>query len=646
MSLTRHKANPILVQDSSREWESYAAFNGNVFSWQGSLHLVYRAMSAPRRFEGKDLRMSSVGHATSPDGIAFERQGLLVRPEMPWDRYGCEDPRVTVLEDRIFLFYTAIGAYPFTPDQIRVGLAIFDSLDSDPERHLITPFNAKAMAMFPEKINGKYAAILTPNTDIPPASIAVATFDHLEELWSKDYWVNWYRNLQDHVVPLRRLDTDQVEIGAPPVRIGSGWLLIYCRIQNYGHSNTVFGIEAALLDANDPRRVIARSPEPIMVPRESYETYGIVPNVVFPSGAVVKGEEFRLYYGAADTVCALATCEVKTLLHALRPDSQSSPTLKRSPNNPVLTARWHCAWERLGVYNPGVFQDGDELHVIYRAQDETGTSTLGLATFSKDGQKLISREITPIYGPREHFEQKAYETGNSGCEDPRLTLIENQLYMLYTAFRGDSPPRVAMTSIALEDFRAKKWDRWAKPVLISSPGVANKDAALFPEKIGDDYVIIHRIEPDIVFDFRRTLNFDGDSHWLEVYGRIEPRPSSWEGIKIGANTPPIKTPDGWVLFYHGVGGHDRHYRLGALLLDLEDPRRVIGRTLDPILQPEEIYERVGYVRDVVFPCGCGVNGDELLVFYGGADSVLCLASGSLSELLSTLKWSKQIHHRL
>ena len=139
--------------------------------------------------------------------------------------------------------------------------------------------------------------------------------------------------------------------------------------------------------------------------------------------------------------------------------------------------------------------------------------------------------------------------------------------MLYTAYRGDSPPRVAMTSIELRDFRAKKWDAWKSPILISPPGIDDKDACLFPEKIRGNFVTIHRIQPDIVFDSRPELNFDGTSQWLETQQIIPPRKDSWEGLKIGANTPPLKTAEGWLLFYHGVGSHDHHYRLGALLLD-------------------------------------------------------------------------------
>ena len=109
----------------------------------------------------------------------------------------------------------------------------------------------------------------------------------------------------------------------------------------------------------------------------------------------------------------------------------------------------------------------------------------------------------------------------------------------------------------------------------------------------------------------------------------------WEGMKIGAGPPPIKTDAGWLLIYHGVDP-DRVYRAGAALLDLEEPWRVIARTSKPILEPEEAYEREGDVPNVVFPEGVAVVGEELLVFYGGADKVCCAASVNLGELVDYL----------
>lgn len=317
-SLSRIDANPILRPDPAREWESFAAFNGNVIEYEGRYHLLYRALSAPRRIRGHELRVSSVGHAISEDGIHFESRRLLIRPEAMWDQFGCEDPRAAVVDGKLLVFYTAIGTYPFSPAGIRVGLAILENWEEVSERHLVTPFNAKAMALFPEKVGGRHAAILAADTDRPPASIGIATFDQFADLWSPRFWETWYKHRGRHTLPLQRLPSDQVEVGAPPVRLEEGWLLVYSRIQNYGMRNVQFGVEAALLDRDDPTKILGRTVEPLMVPRERYEVYGTVPNVVFPSGVTVSGSELRVYYGAGDTVCAVASCSLKALLGSLR----------------------------------------------------------------------------------------------------------------------------------------------------------------------------------------------------------------------------------------------------------------------------------------------------------------------------------------
>jgi len=163
--------------------------------------------------------------------------------------------------------------------------------------------------------------------------------------------------------------------------------------------------------------------------------------------------------------------------------------------------------------------------------------------------------------------------------------------MFYTAYDGSNPPRVAMTDIPVKDFDEQHWDKWSEPVLITAPTISNKDCCLFPEKIKGKFAIIHRIEPDIVFDFVDDLDFAKHGQFLEVKGKISPRPERWDSEKIGINTAPLKTKQGWLILYHGLSRIDRHYRLGALLLDLKDPCKVLGRTPYPILQPETLFER-------------------------------------------------------
>jgi predicted GH43/DUF377 family glycosyl hydrolase len=283
------------------------------------------------------------------------------------------------------------------------------------------------------------------------------------------------------------------------------------------------------------------------------------------------------------------------------------------------------------------------------------TSVLGYAS-SPDGLHFDERLEKPVYVPREPFEGvhltpstrlvsygSGYVSGGGewgGCEDPRLTRIEDRVFITYVAYDGYSPPRVALSSIALDDFLAKNW-RWQKPVLISPPGVIDKNACILPEKVNGKYVIFHRIFPDILIDFRDDLDFDGKTEWLRGEFRIGARADSWDSRKIGTGPPPIKTKEGWLLIYHSVGEQAPDaYKVGVMLLDQGDPTRVLARPLEPILEPQAWYETEGLKSNVVYPCGAVVIGERLFLYYGAADRVTCVASVNLDGLLEQLVRTK------
>ncbi|NTU72938.1 hypothetical protein HGB07_02055 [Candidatus Roizmanbacteria bacterium] len=632
--IARSVSNPILSPEPRSEWESYAAFNGNVVKMGNEFVMLYRALSGITQINGHELRVSRVGTAHSTDGIGFINRKPFIVPELDWERYGCEDPRSTFLEGEYFIFYTALSMYPPAAPGIRVAVALSDDLQRVKEKHLVTPFNAKAMTLFPRRINGKLTALLTVNTDAPPSYISLVQFENKEEMWSVDFWRNWYRGLSGHVVPLKRMNTDQVEIGASPIETEKGWLLIYAYIKNYFSDKKVFGIEAALLDLNNPQEVIGRVEEPLLVPELPYELQGTIPNVIFPSGIYRDDDTLSIYYGAADTTCALATCSLKDILDKMVMSGVSIPKLQRYAGNPILQPRTENLWEESAVFNAAAVREDGNVHLLYRAMSHDNTSTVGYA-MSDDGYHIVDRPAAPAYVPREEFELKKNPGGNSGCEDPRLTKIDNRLYMCYTAYNGVSSPRVALTSISVDDFLAKNWNSWTKPVLISPPGIDDKDAFILPEKVKGKYVIFHRIEPDIVVDYVDSLDFDGGT-WLKCQEYISPREGKWDSAKIGANTTPIKTEHGWVMLYHGISNTDREYRVGAMLLDLEDPGKVLSRTEYPILEPETRYEQVGIVNNVVFPCGAVLISDTYFVYYGGADRVIGVATISFSKLVKYL----------
>jgi predicted GH43/DUF377 family glycosyl hydrolase len=215
--------------------------------------------------------------------------------------------------------------------------------------------------------------------------------------------------------------------------------------------------------------------------------------------------------------------------------------------------------------------------------------------------------------------------------------------MTYVAFDGWSPPRVALTSIKIDDFLQERWN-WEKPVLISKPGVVDKSGCILSEKIRGKYVIFHRVFPNIQVDFVDSLNFDGETNFLKGEFEIKIRPDKWDSRKIGAGAPPLKTKEGWLLIYYGVDDKDdSKYQIGAMLLDLNDPTKVLHRTDSPIIKPEEDYEMNGFKPGIVYPCGAVILKDQLMVYYGGADSHVCVATADLEEFLIDLTSDKTPH---
>ena len=637
LKVKRYSKNPILKPNPHQAWEKEGAFNGCPVEVGKKTFLLYRGVSVSHYHAaaGMEFKVSDIGIAESKDGRTFKNREKFIVPEKPWEKFGCEDPRVTKLEGKYYIFYTALSEYPFGAAGIKVGLAISPDLKKIEAKRLITPFNAKAMALFPEKIDGKFWALLTPNTDLPPSQIALAQFSSIDEMWNQNYWEKWYSRLDEHSLKLQRKSDDQVELGAPPLKTKHGWLVIYSHIGRYYSSQRIFGIEAVLLSLKHPSIVIARTYMPIMLPEEEYELYGAVPNIIFPSGALLHGGDVVIYYGAADTNCAVASVKLSTLVnHMFAASRNIQIKFSRAAENPILEPVASHSWEAKAVFNPAAVYEAGKVHMVYRAMAEDNTSVFGYAS-SKDGVHFDERLDYPIYIPREAFEMKLTPDGNSGCEDPRITKLGDLFYMCYTAFDGKNPPRVALTSILAKNFLAKKWE-WAKPVLISPPECDDKDAAVFPGKVNGKYLIFHRLGNDIDINLSSKLDFSGKT-WLEETIWLLRRVGLWDSKKVGIASPPIKTTEGWILLYHGVSETSGTYRVGAVLLDLKNPAKILARTDYPVFEPETEYEKVGIVPNVVFPCGAVLIDKTIYMYYGGADKVIGVATLELKNLLKLLK---------
>jgi beta-1,2-mannobiose phosphorylase / 1,2-beta-oligomannan phosphorylase len=634
--IKRSQENPILVPQRDHHWEAFATFNMSVVKHGRHMHGLYRAVSSkdPLRVPNQ---ISTIGIAKSLDGFHFKDRKQFIEPLEEWEKFGCEDPRVTFFEGRYYIFYTALSVYPFAPEGIRTAVAISDDLKKIKERHRVTTFNSKAMTLFPERINGKATLLFSAHTDGAAAKMAIAQANDISEFWSPKFWENWYSKINEHEISnIRRNDHDHTEVGATPIKTKYGWLLIYSHIQNFfpgGNGGPLFGIEALLLDLEDPQRIIGRTKGPLMVPEESYELSGHVSNIVFPSGVLLNDDILTIYYGASDTTVCSARVNIDDLILSISIETEKYFHFKRLEGNPIITPIENHPWESKATFNPAAVELENGIHILYRALSNDNTSTIGYA-LSVDGTKITKRLSEPVYTPREDFETKKIEGANSGCEDPRLTKIGKDLYMCYTAYDSIGPPRVAVTSIGVKDFLLHRW-KWKKPELITPNGVDDKDACIFPKKVGGKYLILHRIGTDICADFLKSLDFKKEtvSKCIRIFG---PRPGMWDSAKVGIAAPPIRTKEGWVLLYHAVSEHHHTYRVGAVLLDLKDPTTVLSRSADPVFEPEELYEKEGIINNVVFPCGMIARDGLLYIYYGGADKVVGVATMELNILVSAL----------
>lgn len=213
-----------------------------------------------------------------------------------------------------------------------------------------------------------------------------------------------------------------------------------------------------------------------------------------------------------------------------------------------------------------------------------------------------------------------------GIEDCRVTYIDGQHVLTYNAV---SPLGIGVGMASTRD-----WKTFTRHGMVLPP--ANQSAVLFDRKIDGDYVMLHRPS---------GVTLGGDYIWMARskdllhWGRhgcvLRPRKGMWDSERIGACSTPIHTPRGWLVLYYG-SDHEYRHSLGAVLLGLEDPSLVVARSDAPIMQARELYEKLGFCGSVVFANGHVLRGDNLMLYYGAAESVVCGAELIVSDILHTL----------
>lgn len=331
--------------------------------------------------------------------------------------------------------------------------------------------------------------------------------------------------------------------------------------------------------------------------------------------------------------------------------------LKKFEGNPILSPNPKNSWESLAVCNPAVWYEDGKFYLFYRAagNDIEHYIHIGLAV-SDDGYHFSRMLNLPILSPSNN----GFDAG--AVEDPRVVKFDDEYYMTY-AFRPYPPgqywkneyekvdnvihnvfaPSCLRYNIGNSALAVSKDLKTFKKVgRLTEPNVDDRDVILFPEKINGKFYLLHR-----------PKNFDGDNFGKDapvvrikssddlmswnVSSKILLKGEQWWEQKVGGNTPPIRTKDGWLMLYHGVD--NKHtYRIGACLLDLNDPTKILYRTKDFIMEPETKEETSGlYKWGVVFPTGNTLVNDTLYVYYGASDQWCCLATANINELLAFIK---------
>ncbi|MCR9286230.1 MAG: glycoside hydrolase family 130 protein [Bacteroidetes bacterium] len=243
---------------------------------------------------------------------------------------------------------------------------------------------------------------------------------------------------------------------------------------------------------------------------------------------------------------------------------------------------------------------------------------------------VCSDDGVHFHEPKDHQPTRIFGEGKLetfGIEDCRIALINGVYHLTYT--------QVSENGVGVGLIRTSDWKNFSREGMILPPH--NKDCALFEEKIDGNYYCLHRPSGvDIGGNFIWLATSENLTHWGNHQCIARTRKGMWDSERVGAGATPIKTKEGWLAIYHGADENSR-YCLGAILLDLKDPSKVIARSVKPILEPTADYEKKGFFNNVVFTNGHVVNGDNIVLYYGASDQVICGADLSIEGVLDRLK---------
>lgn len=408
--------------------------------------------------------------------------------------------------------------------------------------------------------------------------------------------------------------------------------------------NTRIQIGLAMFSLSNPNKIIWRADEPIFENTIPYE------KDIETKGIIFTEDKLFIYWYSENTGTLSVSLDLPFS------SKQTINKINKPAENPIISPKIINGkdWMVEGTFNPAAVLVDNKIHLLFRAIGNDGVSRVGYSC-SKDGTHFDQIHPEPVFSlkyshmgdkkPVKRYDPVMYPSGGSwgGCEDPRMVNIDDKIYVTFNAFDTWDNIRVGMVTIDKEDFIKNDWDKWSEPKLISAKG-RNKNWVLFPEKINGKFAILHNlyaaVPNEVVIDYIDNLESIGP----EGINLTSPDPQkmpnrniAWHNRMRSVGTPPIKTKKGWLVFYHATDrAEPSKYKMGAMLLDLNDPTKIISRLAIPLITPDMWYENEGK-PGIVYACGAVVKDDTLFIYYGGGDKFVCVATIPFEDFINSFK---------
>ncbi len=646
----KHGGNPVFSPQPGA-WDSGrfggGVHNGAVVKRDGWIYYVYRGefpipddeLCATRKVDGIDY-LCDIGIARSRDGIAFERVAGPLFRDGGDEVYSFEDVCVAEAGGRYFMFLNRWDwLHHDDPSISGVFLAVSDDLIHWEKRGLLFP-GAKRIHRNPCVLqdgdnravrdgNGRFVMYINDGL--------IAFSDDLLNWKSEEVERSWPGG--EGCFALSPGNPERPED-----------IVLFTGGHHTGHFYAVGEVLFSLKDPASPLDwlafpVLVASPE---IPHENglaanppHSPVSPFRDTVFFTGMTEVGDSWYAYYGGSEFYTCLAKAERRRTMR--KTDGRISMerlgvVLGPEGSKPFTEAK----------YNAGMVLDGDTVHMAYRYSvwrtwfDPSRQSNYAIdqsryAKLTPDG-KLIEDTGRVLLAPSGPLDA-------SGCQDPRIVAFEGWYYLFFCSWDKDLAPAgkdKARVGVArTKDFAT------VERLGVIDHYTWDKDAYIFPERIGGKVAYVHRVEPNVQIDYFDSIEAMLDPVFWKGYASLVESSTvlraafPWENGKVGGSVPPIRTGAGWLFLYHAVEPDATRrngfvYRAGAALLDIANPSRVVARLPYPILEPEEAYELYGDVDSVVFPVGGYVWKGDLYVSYGCADRSVAIARIGLSELLDEL----------